>query len=206
MKLYLSSYKLGNEIEKLKTLLSAVNKKTAYIPNALDFSDGLERRKISEQSDMNQLTTLGLDVELVDLRDYFDNPTELEKKLSESGVIWVRGGNIFVLRQAMRMSGFDVIIKKLATRDDLLYGGYSAGICVLAPTLHGMELMDDPTAKPYGDNLEVIWGGLHILPYSIIPHYNSDHIESESAQKTVEYMTKNNMPFKTLADGEVIIL
>ena len=37
MKYYLSSYKIGNEIEKLKDLIPS-NKRTAYISNALDFS------------------------------------------------------------------------------------------------------------------------------------------------------------------------
>ena len=45
MKFYLSSYKLGNEIAKLKELIPAENKKVAYISNALDFSDDLARRK-----------------------------------------------------------------------------------------------------------------------------------------------------------------
>ncbi len=45
MKFYLSSYKVGNETDKLKALIPADNKKTAYISNALDFSNDAERRK-----------------------------------------------------------------------------------------------------------------------------------------------------------------
>lgn len=80
MKFYLSSYKLGNEITKLKELIPADNKKTAYISNALDFSDDLERRKQSEQTDIEQLNEVGLnDVEKIDLRDYFGKKAKLEK-------------------------------------------------------------------------------------------------------------------------------
>lgn len=206
MKFYLSSYKLGNEITKLKELIPAENRKTAYISNALDFSDDLERRKQSEQSDIEQLEGVGLDIEIVDLRKYFNKQSELEKKLAAFGVIWVRGGNLFVLRQAMKLSGFDNIIKNLVKKDNILYGGYSAGVCILAPTLKGMDLVDDPTAKPYGDQSEVIWDGLGILNYSVIPHYKSDHPESKNAEKAVEYMKENKIPFKTLKDGEVIII
>ncbi len=206
MKFYLSSYKLGNELNKLKELLPAENKKTAYISNALDFSDDLERRKKSEQSDIEQLEELGLDIEIVDLRDYFNKQSELEEKISEFGVIWVRGGNLFVLRKAMRLSGFDNILEKLVEKDNILYGGYSAGVCVLAPTLKGMDLLDDPNVKPYKDQSEIIWDGLGILNYSVIPHYQSDHAESESAEKAVEYMIENKLLFKVLKDGEVIII
>ena len=40
----------------------------------------------------------------------------------------------------------------------------------------------------------------------ILPHYKSDHPESEDIDKEVEYCDKNNIPYKTLRDGEVMIL
>ncbi len=206
MKFYLSSYKIGNETDKLKALIPANNKKTAYISNALDFSNDAERRKQGEQSDIEQLKPFGLDVELLDLRDYFGKKTELEKKIAEFGVIWVRGGNCFVLRQAMKLSGLDNILKDLLKKEDILYGGYSAGVCVLAPTLKGMELVDDPNVKPYDSQKETIWDGVGILDYTILPHYKSDHPESGKVDEAIEYMTKNKIPFKTLRDGEVIII
>lgn len=204
MKFYLSSYKIGNNVDKLKNLIPE-NKKTAYISNALDFSNDIERRKQSETTDTDQLKSLGLDVEVLDLRKYFDKQIELEKKILEFGVIWVRGGNLFVLRQAMKISGFDNVLKNIL-KNNILYGGFSAGICVLAPTLRGMDLMDDLTVRPYGDQQEVIWNGLNILDYSIVPHYHSDHPESESANKAVEYLIENKLLFKALRDGEVIII
>lgn len=206
MKFYLSSYKIGNETEKLKALIPANNKKTAYISNALDFSSDAERRKQSEQSDIEHLKQFGLDVELLDLRNYFGKKAELAQKIAEFGVIWVRGGNCFVLRQAMKLSGFDAVLKDLLKKDDILYGGYSAGVCVLAPTLRGMELVDDPNVRPYESQKETIWDGIGILDYSVVPHYKSDHPESGKVDETVEYMTKNKIPFKTLRDGEVIII
>lgn len=206
MKFYLSSYKLGNESVRFKELVPSGNKKTAYIPNALDFSDDLERRKTSEQSDVEQLRGLGLEIEIVDLRDYFDKQDKLQKKLEEFGVIWVRGGNLFVLRQAMKLSGFDNIIKNLVKKKDLLYGGYSAGVCVLSPTLRGIDLMDDLKVKPYGNQSEIIWDGLGLINYSIVPHYKSEHGESAAADKVVEYMIENKILFKTLKDEEVIII
>jgi dipeptidase E len=132
MKFYLSSYKLGNEVEKLKALTANSNKKVAYIPNALDYSTDSERRKQSEINDITSLSELGFSLELIDLRQYFGKEEELKNKISEFDIFWVRGGNTFVLRQAMKLSGFDDLIKELYTSNsDKVYAGYSAGICIL---------------------------------------------------------------------------
>jgi len=205
MKYYLSSFKIGNQVDKLKKLVPN-NKKFAYISNALDFSTDLERRTESEKSDINDLENLDFIVEPVDLRKYFNEPEKLKNKIKEFGTIWVRGGNVFVLRQAMKLSGFDNLLKDLGKTDDILYGGYSAGICVLAPNLKGLELVDDATQKPYKDQSEVIWEGLNILNYAIAPHYKSNHPESEDINKVVNYYIKNKILFKALLDGEVIVI
>jgi len=206
MRFYLSSYKLGNEVDKLKKMIPK-NKKTAYIANAMDYSQDMERIKEKINENMQQLSGLGLDVELLDLKEYFGKSKELENKLSQIGTIFISGGNVFVLRQAMKLSGFDIILKKFIKENrEMLYGGYSAGICVLAQNLKGIDLMDDLTVKPYGNKLNIIWEGLGILDYLIVPHFKSDHPETKLADKAVEYLKKNKMPFKTLRDGEVIII
>lgn len=205
MKYYLSSYKLGNETAKLKKL-APKNKRTAVITNALDYSTDLDRRRTSDEGNMALLRNIGLKTEIIDLRQYFNKKSKLEKKLSEFGVIWVTGGNCFVLRQAMKLSGFDAIMKKLSKKDNLLYGGFSAGVCVLAPTLEGIDVMDDLTPKPYGTKSKIIWDGLGLIDYSIVPHYKSDHKETELATKAVDYMVEHKILFRALRDGEVIII
>jgi len=208
MEYYLSSYKLGGEreVQQLKELIPP-NNKTAYISNALDFSDDTERRAQSEQSDIDQLTAVGLDVGKIDLRDYFGQSEKLAEDIQKYGVIWIRGGNVFVLRQAMKLSGFDDILKKLSEEDnDVLYGGYSAGVCVLAPSLKGLELVDDTTKLPYPQQQEPIWEGLNLLDYSVVPHYQSDHPETELVNEVVERYRNDGTPFKTLSDGEAIVI
>jgi dipeptidase E len=207
MKFYLSSFKIGNEESKLIEMTKNGNKKVAYIHNALDFATDLERRKNSDAADISDLERLGFIVDILDLKEYFNNSEELEEKLKHYDILWVRGGNTFVLAQAMRLSGFDEIVKKyFRNNKDIVYGGYSAGICILGPTLRGIHLADDPYQKPYGEEYETIWDGLSILDYSIAPHYKSDHKESEDIDKTIEYMIDNKILFKALRDGEVIIL
>ncbi len=204
MRFYLSSIGLGREIDKLKQMLPK-NRLTAYIPNAIDYSSDISRRNKSNGQDMDDLRSVGLEPEILDLRDYFGKEDELKSALKNFGVIWVRGGNVFVLRQAMRLSGFDEIIKSL--RDtNLLYGGYSAGICVLSPSIRGLELMDDVSQMPYGREIETVWEGLGLIDFSVIPHYNSDHPEADSAEPIVQYFEKNGITFRTMRDGDVIII
>jgi len=203
MKLYLSSYRLGNNPEKLEKLFSD-NKNIAVIANTMDFVDDFQREESTGQSIM-ELKNLGLFPEEIDLRNYFGKQNELSKKFNNYGSVYVRGGNTFVLRRAMAQSGFDKWIKNKNKNPNFVYAGYSAGICVLSPTLHGLELVDDPNIVPQGYNLEIIWEGLDIVDFSIAPHYKSNHPESGNVDSEVEYFMKHKMPFQTLRDGEVII-
>jgi dipeptidase E len=212
MKFYLSSYKLGYETNRLVELVK--DKHAVYISNALDFSENLEKRKATETDDIETLSKLGFVVKHLDLRFYFDNRAGLRNALSGVGLIWVSGGCTFTLRQAMKLSGFDLLMMNELRGDDLVYGGYSAGICVLAPSLKGLDkyalesafLSGSPDfAKPYGE-MEIIWEGLGAVSYWIVPHFDSDHPESSEAGKYAEFLTRNHMPFKTLRNGEVIII
>ncbi len=205
MKFYLSSFKLGNKSNELARLMSG-NKKIAYIPNAGDYTNASPKRKDWEKSDMESLQAIGLTVEYLDLQKFFGKTDSLRRKLNEFGGIFIRGGNTFILRQAMNLSGFDIIFKELLDRDDFVYSGYSAGICVLATDFGALQIVDDPTDNPYKESKETIWKGLGYFDYIILPHYKSDHPESADIDKEVEYCKKNNIPFKTLRDGEVIII
>lgn len=203
MKYYLSSYELGNETEKLKTLVP--KGKIGYIPNARDFTSADPERKAKRTTnDMNSLRELSLEVALVNLSDYFGKREELKKKLEELGAIFISGGNVFVLRQAMKLSGLDEILKEL--RDtDFLYAGYSAAGCVLAPSLKGMDLVD-PLDTPYDGQNKVIWEGLGFVDFRFMPHWDSDHPESADVEKEIAYCKENNISYRAIRDGEVIIL
>ena len=204
MKLYLSSYHIGNSPEKLKEMVGE-NKRAAIIHNALDFATDFERLEKSKKDEANDLKSLGFEPEELDLRNYFGKPNELREKLKGFGLVWVRGGNTFVLRRAMKESGFDEIIKEYIGKDTLVYAGYSAGVCVVTPTLKGLELVDDPNSIPESYKNEIIWEGLGLINYSFAPHYKSDHPESAAVSKEVEYSIENKIPFIALHDGEVLI-
>lgn len=203
MRLYLSSYGVGNHPERLIELIGA-NKKVAVIINAADHKD---RREGRLQDEIRDLAELGLEASEIDLRNYFGKQTELDAELKKYGAVWIRGGNVFVLNRAFKASGFDVIIKSMLARDEIVYSGYSAGVCLATPTLHGTEFVDDPSIIPAGyKQTEFSWDALNLIPYAVAVHYKSDHPESADVEKEIEYCEKNNIPYKTLRDGEVIFV
>ena len=142
MKLYLSSFRVGDRSAELAEMCSG--RRIGLIPNAMD-DVAPEPRAVSNDKAIKELVDLGIDVEVLDLRDYFGDQARLEAILANLGGVWVRGGNTFVLRQAMKLSGFDgLLAERVGT--DFFYGGYSAGICVLAPSLVGLGQVDHPQA------------------------------------------------------------
>jgi dipeptidase E len=202
MKYYLSSYELGNKVAKLKKMIKK-GEILGLVPNAIDHGK-LKRRREGVQSDIKELTEIGINVEILDLKKYFGKEKALKKKLDNLADIWVRGGNTFVLRQAMKLSGLDKLLKNMK-RKDFLYGGYSAGGCVLSPNLKYLQIVDDPTITPYKVK-KVIWAGLGLIDYAFLPHYKSDHPESKDINRELAYCKKNKISFRTLRDGEVIII
>jgi len=135
-----------------------------------------------------------------------ERPKTLKRHISKFGFIWVTGGNSFVLRRAYAHSGLDIILKDKLSEDDFVYAGYSAGICVVTPTLKGIHLVDEPEVIPTGYDRETIWSGLRFVSFCIAPHYRSDHPESALIEKVVEYFVEHKMPFVALRDGEALLL
>ncbi len=208
MKLYLASYRLGEYPEKFKDLVNSVtkNKKVALITNALDFTNNYFELTKSVQRDRRDIEGLGLEVEQIDLREYFGKVDQLREKLAEFNAVYVRGGNVFVLRRAFTESGFDLILLDFSKRNDFVYAGFSAGACVLSQNLRGLEFVDDPEIDPDGYKPGVrTYEGLGLIDFSIAPHFRSDHPESQKINVVVDYYLNHAVKFVALNDNDVII-
>lgn len=144
---------------------------------------------------------LGIEMEELDLRNYFNAKADLQSALSNYGLMWAAGGNTFALRWAMNKSGLDTLLPNLLQTSDLVYGGFSAGACVLSPTLKGIHLADEPEKIPA---TELQWEGLGLIDFCIAPHYRSNHPESPAMENVVAYYKTHNIKYKTLHDGEAI--
>lgn len=162
--MYLSSFRMGSCPDRL-VALAGNDKVVAVVANAMDAAP-LDVRDQAVQRELVALADLGFTVEEVDLRDHFVDRSRLAAELRRCGVVWLRGGNVFMLRYALARSGADVELIRLLHDDAIVYSGYSAGPCVLAPSLRGLETVDMPATvgEVYGE--EVIWDGLGVLDFA----------------------------------------
>ncbi|HEY9584288.1 MAG TPA: Type 1 glutamine amidotransferase-like domain-containing protein [Candidatus Paceibacterota bacterium] len=203
MRLYLSSYRLGNKPEKL-TALFGEGRRVGIILNARDNAMP-EFRGESLIKQTAILKGIGLEGQEIDLRN-FKNAEAIRAELLKYNGLWIPGGNSFLLRRAMYDSGFDKVISEILKNSDFVYAGYSAAAVILGKTMRGIELVDNPNAVKEIYGTEPIWEGLNILPYTIVPHYKSNHPESADVEKEVAFYDKEKMPYKTLRDGEAVVI
>ena len=207
MRLFLASYRFGAFAKALAALVGPA-RRVAVVSNALDFIEPAARdayaRTVYDQ--LAAFDDLGLTAFDLDLRNYFGGAPGLEEDLDGVGLVFATGGNSFLLRQAMRLSGFDTLIPRLLAEDRLAYGGYSAGAIVAGPTLHGVELMDAPdeTAPGYPAG-GPIWEGLGFHDQIIVPHFRSGHHEGPAAEAMAARLQAEGAPFVTLGDSDVIV-
>lgn len=201
MRLYLSSFRVGNGTAHLLELLAG-KRRTAVIANSMDVYN---RRGL--ETEMPALAGLGLDPEELDLRAYFNSRARLLDDLATFDLLWFRGGNVFALRHALARSGGDKAIIELLANDAIVYGGYSAGPCVLAPSLSGLEACDDPAPVEalYGE--PAIYDGLGVIDFAFVPHVDSPgHPETEALSKLAETYRRKGVAYRAFRDGQVLVI
>jgi dipeptidase E len=206
MRLYLSSYRLGDTPGDLVNLMRG-GTRALIVANALDAipAERREAYRATVYDPVAEFARLGIEAQVLDLRET-RTPAALRDRLESCDLVWVMGGNSFVLRRAMRASGFDAVIAELLAADALVYGGFSAGAVAATPTLRGIELMDDPYGVPDGYDPEIVWDGLNLVDFSIVPHFESDHPESRLAKATALRLERLGLAHRTLRDGEAIMV
>jgi dipeptidase E len=205
MRLYLSSFRMGNHPEEL-VRLAGDGARAAVVANACD---GLpaDARVAAVEREVVALTGLGMTAEEVDLREYVGDGARLGRDLAAYDVWWLRGGNVFVLRHAMRVSGADHVVVDALGGDAVVYAGYSAGSCVLAPSLRGLETCDDPTEVTLLYDDEPTFDGLGVLDHAVVPHVQSpDHPESAALDAVAETYRSTGVPFVALRDGQALVV
>ncbi|GAB2584951.1 Type 1 glutamine amidotransferase-like domain-containing protein [Kribbella endophytica] len=193
MKLYLSSFRLGDHPERWLAMLPA-QARIAVICNAIDSEEPVLREE-KVLAEHRWLVELGLRPEEVDLRNGLSD-------FSDFDGLWVRGGNVFTLRSAMALSGVDQFLPDLIRSEQIVYAGYSAGGCVLAPSLRGLELCDDASVVE-----DLVWDGLGVLDEAFVPHLNSPgHPETELIEQVRDLYDRTAVPYIPLSDGQALVI
>ena len=169
----------------------------ACIENAADVIEGSEQWVPGIRQ---SLVDRGYRVETIDLRNWFQKPEGLYKKLQSKDVIWVCGGHTYYLRWILKESGADTIIKELVAAGKV-YAGWSAGAIMAGPTTKYFELMgDDPAAAP-----ELIDAGLNLTNKVIVPHINNPDFAAGAAA-TCEALQHAGFKVIALNDHEAFLI
>jgi dipeptidase E len=206
VRLYLSSFRMGDHPEHLTELVGQDGRPAVVIANAMDDAPP-EVRQAGVERELAALDALGLGAAELDLRDYFGQEQRLRDELSGVSMAWLRGGNVFVLRYAMRRSGADTAFCDLLAADALVYAGYSAGPCVLSPSLRGLELVDDADAVRRVYGAEPVWEGLGLLAEAFVPHVQSPgHPETDAMNGVVARHRAKGVAYLTLRDGQALVV
>ena len=205
MRLYLSSAGVGNHLTKLVEMVGD-RRKMLYINNAKDYLPARERAEHTAEK-KEEFESYGFDFYELDLRDYFAPQKRdiLAKILAEADLLWVGGGNTFVLRRAFGQSGLEELLPLLLKQDAFVYGGSSAGSIILAKTLRGAEHGDDPYVIPEGYSEEIIWSGLGLIYPQLAVHVKSEWFADE-AQAMIDSFETNGLKYESLQDGDVYIV
>ncbi len=189
MKLYLSSLGVPNTVELLRQLPKKAELSVAIIPNAWDVYSA-DRRVSEIAKTKDSFVAMGTRPQLVDITKLSGDA--LQAEIAKHDLLWVMGGNSFYLNYYVHESGLSVCIKALLN-EGIVYGGESAGAVLACPTLHGVELLDDPALAP-----KLIWEGLGLIRDGIVPHWGlekyADKLEQckTEMEKYVNVITLSN--------------
>lgn len=190
MRLYLASHNLGPFTDELLKLVGK-GRKALFIENARDYYPE-ERRANDLREKLVMLSELGLEVEELDLRNYFGKSDELRSFLRayNPDLIYASGGNVFLLATAYRLSGFDKILREDLADDKYVYGGFSAGAETICKTMkfYGHDhLVPERVPEIYG--VDAVFDGVGLVGYQLVPH--ADVPENLEITKTYIHRIKS---------------
>jgi dipeptidase E len=207
VRLYLSSFRLGTAPEHF-VRLAGEGARVAVIANAIDGEPpDVRQQKVAEE--VRALERLGLRPVEVDLRQFFDSdPGFVLGELGLFNALWVRGGNVFVLRCALAASAADDAIRVLLSGDRVVYAGYSAGPCVLAPSLEGLDHVDDPAGPLDAYGVPALMTGLGVLDLRVVPHVAAitPSAEGSAMDELARRYKVAGVPHLRLRDGQALLV
>lgn len=188
MRIYLSSYRLGRGADALRH----DGGRALVVMNALD---EYEQRLLSWDREVDDLALLGYRSEELDLREHWGaDAGTLQRRLAAADLIWVVGGNAFVLARAATAAGLGTA---LAQTPHLTYAGYSAGACLTSVDLCGIEWMDDESTLPPGYRADMAARTLNLTGTRVLPHAGT-----EDAGAAADHLRGGRLEFFELADGD----
>jgi len=160
----------------------------AFIPTAADTYDD----QWFIRADQKMFIDLGFSVTVVDLKS---RPTEIAKKLKNSKIIFMAGGNTFYLLYWLKKSHADKVLRQMKNQS-CLYLGSSAGAIVPGPDI---ESAGWPPDADDNDIRLKDTTGLNLTDFVVYPHFQPSYLPYLTRyQKTVSY------PVIPLSDSQAV--
>lgn len=146
-------------------------------------------------------------IDIISLMDV--NKNELNKRLKDSDVIFVGGGNTFYLSYCMEKSGmFDMLPELLKTR---VYAGISAGSMITTPTLrtaseaiNNREKFVDEEYEELGPKGRALARTANLVDFVVRPHFNSKYFPKISGDFLKKIAQDIDVPLYAIDDDSAI--
>ncbi|TXG92824.1 peptidase [Rhodococcus rhodnii] len=181
MRAYLASYRFGPSAGEFAAFVGAA--RSAVVVAAAADVWPARARAGAVDSELRSLREIGLQATELDLRPHVSPhhrgpDAVLLRALDAADLVWVRGGNTYVLQAQLVRSGAGAAIDERVRAGALAYAGYSAGACIAGPTTIGLDASDDPREVAELDEVgapESPSGtpgseGLSLAPFCVVPH------------------------------------
>ncbi len=148
-----------------------------------------------------RMASIGFDSARIDRIDIRDGDP---RRLEDYDLVYVLGGNPFVLLADIRASGADRVLSRM-TRAGKPVMGYSAGALLLGPDLLLMQAVD----SLLGFNEEGLkdLSCLHLYDFRIFPHYSEFSADIEGLAAVIEaFEDTSRVPVIRLNDNQAFIM
>lgn len=137
-------------------------------------------------------------IDFVNLRAY--KIEEIEKRLTNTDIIYIVGGKQFILAKLFKEIGFDKLLKKLSK--DKVIMGTSAGAIVLGKPIHSNEYYLD-RYKINKEDVEV--HNLGFVNFNIIPHYLRAGRQQYNEKYYKRVLKDNTFEMYAINDNQAVI-
>ncbi len=160
-----------------------------------------DKKKIKKTRKIQiEFTSLGFDSSKIELFDLMKRPPQ---ELLKFDIIYILGGNPFLLLDEVNKSDARSTLMKLAYQDKVLMG-YSAGALLLGPDLTLMNHVD--TLLGFNEDSLKELTCLNLYDFHIFPHYNDFTSQvPELIASIAEYELQSNLPVYRINDNQGII-
>ncbi len=165
------------------------NKVIAYMP-----SNGIKYGKEYIKQWENYAQKYGAKFNVI---DNTTNNINEQKKLLDSNILIITGGNTFNLLHNLRNFGLDKTIMEFIKKPEFVLAGFSAGALVLTPNIKICDLPPDNDENIIGLNDLT---GLGIVDFEVFPHY--EKVSQEKILNDYKKTTPNNV--KEISDEDHI--